>query len=202
MRQQDAYAHKEKITQYYNFSNKNTDCFVRKLEENYESLMCSDPSNSPNFSTFFDKYKEYLDETCKLAIPKKKVRNLTNNLWIIDSIILAIDKKDDLYSNWKSTCTKKDPVGDRSVHKILSDYRIILKHIITDEKKKYHDKKFLNASGDPKKTWQIINNVRGKQKRTMKAVFIIDNQRIIDRRVIENEFNKYFVSLACGLSIK
>ena len=193
---------KEKITQYYNFSNKNTDCFVRKLEENYESLMCSDPSNPPNFSTFFDKYKEYLDETCKLAVPKKTVRNLINNPWITDSIILAIDKKDDLYSNWKSTCTKKDPVGDRSVHKIFSDYRRILKHIITYEKKKYHDKKFLNASGDPKKTWQIINQLRGKQKRTMKAVFIIDNQRIIDRRVIANEFNKYFVSLACQLNDK
>ena len=89
---------------------------------------------------------------------------------------------------------------DRSVHKIFSDYRRILKHIITDEKKKYHDKKFLNASGDPKKTWQIINQLRGKQKRTMKAVFII--QRIIDRRVIANEFNKYFVSLACQLNDK
>ena len=165
--------------------------------------MCSDPSNPPNFSTFFDKYKEYLDETCKLAVPKKTVRNLINNPWITDSIILAIDKKDDLYSNWKSTCTKKDPVGDRSMHKIFSDnYRRILKHIITDEKKKYHDKKFLNASGDPKKTWQIINQLRGKQKRTMKAVFIIDNQRIIDRRVIANEFNKYFVSLACQLNDK
>ena len=164
--------------------------------------MCSDPSNPPNFSTFFDKYKEYLDETCKLAVPKKTVRNLINNPWITDSIILAIDKKDDLYSNWKSTCTKKDPVGDRSVHKIFSDYRRILKHIITDEKKKYHDKKFLNASGDPKKTWQIINQLRGKQKRTMKAVFIIDNQRIIYRRVIANEFNKYFVSLACQLNDK
>ena len=43
---------KEKITQYYNFLNKNTDCFVRKLEENYESLVCSDPSNPPNFSNF------------------------------------------------------------------------------------------------------------------------------------------------------
>ena len=111
---------------------------------------------------------EYLDETCKLAVPKKTVRNLINNPWITDSIILAIDKKDDLYSNCKSTCTKKDPVGDRSVHKIFSDYRRILKHIITDEKKKYHDKKFLNASGDPKKTWLIINQLRGKQKRTMK----------------------------------
>ena len=67
-------------------------------------------------------------QTC--SSKKKTVRNLINNPWITDSIILAIDKKDDLYSNWKSTCTKKDPVGDR----------IILKDIITDEKKKYHDK--------------------------------------------------------------
>ena len=168
----------------------------------YVHLSLSDPSNPPNFSTFFDKYKEYLDETCKLAVPKKTVRNLINNPWITDSIILAIDKKDDLYSNWKSTCTKKDPVGERSVHKIFSNYGRILKHIITDEKKKYHDIKFLNAAGDPKKTWQIINQLRGKQKRTMMAVFIIDNQRIIDRRVITNEFNKYFVSLACQLNDK
>ena len=47
----------------------------------------------------------------------------------------------------------------------------------------------------------LINSVENK-KRTMKAVFIIDNQRIIDRRVIANEFNKYFVSLACQLNDK
>ena len=34
----------------------------------------------------------------------------------------------------------------------------------------------------------------------MKAVFIIDNKRIIDRRVIANEFNKYFLSLASKLN--
>ena len=108
-------------------------------------------------------------------------------------------KKDDLYSNWKSTCTKKNPDGDRSIHKNFSDYCRILKHIILDEKSKYHNKKFVNASGDPKKTWQLINQLCGKQRRTMKDVFIIDNKRIIDRRVIANEFNKYFVSLASKL---
>ena len=191
---------KEKITQYYSFSNRNTDSFVRKLEENYDSLIGDDPSNPTNFSTFFEKYKEYLDDTCKLAVPKKTVRNIINNPWITDSIISAIDKKDYFYSNWKSTCTKKDPDGDRSIHKIFSDYRRILKHIISDEKSKYHNKKFVNASGDPKKTWLLINQLRGKQRRTMKAVFIIDNKRIIERRVIANEFNKYFVSLASKLN--
>ena len=34
----------------------------------------------------------------------------------------------------------------------------------------------------------------------MKAIFIIDNKRIIERRVIANEFNKYFVSLASKLN--
>ena len=65
--------------------------------------------------------------------------------------ISAIDKKDYLYSNWKSTCTKKDQNGDRSIHKIFSDNSRILKHIISDEKSKYPNKKFVNASGDPKK---------------------------------------------------
>ena len=103
---------------------------------------------------------------------------------MVFQIFEAIDKKDYFYSNWKSTCTKKDPDGDRSIHKIFSDYRRILKHIISDEKSKYHNKKFVNASGDPKKTWLLINQLRGKQRRTMKAVFIIDNKRIIERRVI------------------
>ena len=34
----------------------------------------------------------------------------------------------------------------------------------------------------------------------MKPVFGIDNKRIIERRVIANEFNKYFVSLASKLN--
>ena len=34
----------------------------------------------------------------------------------------------------------------------------------------------------------------------MKPVFIIDNERIIERRVIANEFNKYFVSFASKLN--
>ena len=54
---------------------------------------------------------------------------LSSENYEIESLVTS-NKKDDLYSNWKSTCTKKDPVGDR----------IILKHIITDEKNKYHDK--------------------------------------------------------------
>ena len=51
-----------------------------------------------------------------------------------------------------------------------------------------------------KNTWEIINSLRGKGKRQIKPKFIIDNEKIINRRVIANEFNKYFVSHATNLN--
>ena len=39
-------------------------------------------------------------------------------------------------------------------------------------------------------------------KKSIKPQFIINNERIIERRVIANEFNKYFVSLASKLNKK
>ena len=37
-------------------------------------------------------------------------------------------------------------------------------------------------------------------KKSIKPQFIINNERIIERRVIANEFNRYFVSLASKLN--
>ena len=191
---------KEKITQYYSFSQSNTDAFVEKLHENYNDRIGSDSDKLPNFSMFFDSYNKYLDETCKLSAPKCTVRNAINNHWITDSIIQSIERKEELYRKWKGTCSKQKPDGDRDVNKTFSDYRRALKHIINFEKKKIHNKKFSEATGDPKKTWQLINQLRGKQKKSMNPVFIIDNKRIIERRVIATEFNKYFISIACKLN--
>ena len=191
---------KEKIVQYYDYCNKNTNNFVHKLEENIDILIGSDPSSPPDFATFFLKYQEYLDETCKLSTPKTTVRNSINNPWITDSIISSIDEKQKLHKKWKLSCNKKCPDGDRSLYKTFSDYRRVLKHIIASEKKKYHNKKFQNASGDPKKTWEIINQLRGRHKKETKPSFKIDNKRITERRVIANEFNKYFVSIASKLN--
>ena len=41
-----------------------------------------------------------------------------------------------------------------------------------------------------KKTQEIINSLRGKGERQIKPKFIIDNEKIINRRVIANEFQK------------
>ena len=51
-----------------------------------------------------------------------------------------------------------------------------------------------------KKTWEVINQLRGKTKRTIKPSFVINNVRINERCTIAQEFNKYFVSIASNMN--
>ena len=57
----------------------------------------------------------------------------------------------------------------------------------------------LECYGDSKTVWQIINNVCGKQNKELKPNFVINNE-IINRRIVANKFNKYFISLVPTLN--
>ena len=63
-------------------------------------------------------------------------------------------------------------------------------------------KKFNNVQGDLKKTWALINELRGKVKQNIKASFVINGQIIEDRWKISNEFNNFFASVAKKLNTK
>ena len=67
-------------------------------------------------------------------------------------------------------------------------YRITLKHAVTAAKTNSYHKRINKHEGDLKKTWCIINELRGKINSPFKPKFIIDNQHITNRMVIANEF--------------
>ena len=50
-------------------------------------------------------------------------------------------------------------------------------------------KKFNLSSGNIKKTWELINELRGKSKSKLKASFIVDGNLVTDRRKIADGFN-------------
>ena len=193
---------KIKQTQFYSFSKKNTNRLLELLQINYNCLIGSYDHETPDFNRFFETFTKAVDESCKLAVPRSTIRNAINNPWITDAVINSIEEKERLYGEWKGTCIKSLPDGDESKYKKFSDYRRCLKHIIKSIKEKFYHNKIEDASGNPKKTWEIINTIRGSIKRSIKPQFIINNERIIERRVIANEFNKYFVSLASKLNEK
>ena len=62
--------------------------------------------------------------------------------------------------------------------------------------------KFNDVQGDLKRTWKIINELRGKSRPNIKASFVINGKIVEDRRTISNEFNSFFASVAKKLNAK
>ena len=79
-------------------------------------------------------------------------------------------------------------------------YRKTLTNLIRNAKSIYYSKKFDQCTGSNKKTWALINELRGKSIDKVNASFIVDGTLITERRTIANEFNKYFTSVAVNLN--
>ena len=187
----------EKHTINYEFSNSNVNKFVDELQKKITYLQ---PWPSLQFSEFTSIFGSVLDATCKLDKPKVTKRTPLNNPWITESIIAAIDRKHELKRDWTSTITKTKPDGDPLLHKVFADYRKILNGIIKTAKITHNCSRIHDSKDDRKKTWKIINELRGKTKKGLKPPFIIDNEMIVNRRFIANGFNKYFNSIASCLN--
>ena len=84
----------------------------------------------------------------------------------------------------------------------FKSYRKYLKKVINLAKRIFITKKFNNVHGDIKKTWDLINELRCKVKKNIKASFVINRQLVEDRRKIYNYFNSFFASAARKLNVK
>jgi len=185
----------EKHIKYYDYSNKNLENFTQNLSEKL-----ADHQVSHDFVNFVNIFSEALDDTCKLERPKVTKRTRMNNPWITDGLIAAIDRKHELKHDWIKSINKHNPLGDQVLRKVFTDYRSALSPIIKQAKNSFNCDKILESKHDRKKTWKIINDLRGKTKACIKPSFVIDNVKITNRRVISNEFNKYFNSIASKLN--
>ena len=164
-----------------NLSNK---IFLNNNKENY------DPEN---FKKFVDDLKTEIDSSFKVDESnfKNSRRNFYINPWITPSIISSINKKHLYYKLWKKTRSKNNLDGNIDFYNRFKDYRKYLKKVIKVAKNRFYAKKFNNVKGDLKKTWALINELRGKLKQNIKASFVINGQIVEDRRTISNEFSNF-----------
>jgi len=185
----------EKHVKFYEYSNQNLEKFVSKLDNDLRNL-----PDFNDFSSFTKIFNNALDSSCKLQRPKVTKRTLQNKPWITESIKAAVDKKHKLKDNWVKSIKKSKPGGDPNLNKVFTDYRRVLKAVINTAKNSYNCQKILEVRHDRKKTWQLINELRGKSSRLTKPSIVIDNKKITDRRAIANAFNNYFNSIASKLN--
>ena len=148
-------------------------------------------------------FYEAIDKSCKEECSLTSKRNPIFKPWITPGIINSSNKKHKLHKQWeKSKKNKKDQhdKGDPVLYSNLCTYRKKLKYLIRSAKDKHYKNKMAEVNGDPKATWKLINNLRGKTKSKILPSFIIDGELVTNKRKIATAFNNYFVSIAQKLN--
>ena len=102
----------------------------------------------------------------------------------------------------KKSVTKVNKLGDYKLYTIYRNFRKKLKDVIKQAKKTFYCKKFAKVQGNIKKTWALINELRGKSQINIKASFIINGELVKDKRQISNGFNFFFSSIARNMNAK
>ena len=187
----------------YDYCETNMNNFLSKLQilqdERYDAY------DEATFVKFVEQFKNYCDECFKVEKHnfKKSRRNFYVNPWITPAIRACISKKLHHYKLWKKNKHMKCDQEIIDIHyERYKCYRRYLQKIIKVAKKSCYSTRFENVQGDLKKTWTLINELRGKVKQNIKASFIINGEVVEDRRLISYEFNKFFASTAKQLNAK
>ena len=156
------------------------------------------------FNFFIGYIKDKINENFLIKDPETETskRNVLVNPWITPGIIASIKKKQHYYKMWNRTRDRKNRHGDAASYLTYKNYRKLLKSIIAMAKRRYYCKKFECVKGDTKKTWALINDLRGKDKPKLKASILINNKIVTDKNEISNGFNKFFSSIARNMNSK
>ena len=174
----------KKVTTHYNYSNYNLDKLCEEIEKDIDRMH----TQCDTFESFLDFFQEKIDTTCKLLTPKTSKRNSIVNPWITEGLINSIEKKARLYFEWRKTCSLTAPDGNLNLHVKYKEFSKVLKNLIKVAKTVHYSNKFEKYKDNSKKTWEIINELRGKTKMLIKDDFVIDGQRVASRRIIANKF--------------
>ena len=147
-----------------------------------------------NFEEFLNLFTNCIDASCKLINAKFSKRNKLDNPWITAGLINSISKRDRLYKIWKGTQTKRCTTGDPRLQEQYRKYRNMLSNLIKMSKQNYYSEQFERASGNMKKTWSIINYLKGKNQTSSSFCIKEGSSVITDEKIVANKFNKHFCS--------
>jgi len=158
-----------------------------------------------DFDDLLHGFRSAINDTCEAEASSGSKRDQLFKPWITQGIIVASNKKHKMFKAWRKTILRKKvnprDTGNPELRHQYVTYRKKLNYIIRHAKRTYNLKKFEEVKGDPKATWKLINTLRGKRKNArIVPSFIIDGELVMNKRIVANAFNKYFVSIAQKLN--
>ena len=188
----------------FNVTTQTTDLFSKKVDNLvHEQIATMENINSNNgvinnFSNFHSKLSTIHNDCFSETILSNSKRNYVNHPWITTGIAKSCNLKNKLYKKW--TKVKGSTQGPKFYEK-YQFYRSKLRDIIREAKVNYYTKQFKKYSGNLKKSWNIVNQIRCKMKKLTSPTYVDFNGMLItDRRKIACQFNKYFTEVAQELN--
>ncbi|XP_065575189.1 uncharacterized protein LOC136036789 [Artemia franciscana] len=146
----------------------------------------------PEISTalFLKYFRECLDEACPLRRIKIKNYTLPKKPWISRGLLHSISIKNKLFKismSFPSTKNKEE----------FKKYKNVLTQLIRKAKARYFEKSFVEARGDQKHTWRLINSLLGRSQKSSFPNEMLrgDGTFSSDKQEIVNLLNAHFVSI-------
>ena len=139
-------------------------------------------------------------------LPSKQVRfnkyKHKKNNWITSALIKSIHFRDKLYHKLK--CTSKSDATYNIIKADYDNYNKLLNKLIKEAKTKYYNAEFTKYQNDIKKTWQTINGILNRDRKSshFPSYIKVNNIKISDKNRIVNSFNNYFASVGENLAAK
>lgn len=168
-------------------------CLTRIVSEiNWnEHVSFSDPERS------IESFIAVLLKAVELA---SSVRGASKHLqkrkvWMTSGLLTSINKKNKMYLN-----TLKEP-KNLQLNEYYRQYKNRLNHLIKIMKSNFYRSRIIGSVDNPRKIWQITNEICGRQRKKSHIHVINYNNKLINNTVdICNTFNEYFVNIGASVS--
>ena len=146
----------------YDYCESNMNKFECDMEHMHQTNANLDYTEA-NFIAYVNEIKLKIEDIFLIKSESKSTskRTILCNPWITPGVIANVNKKHFLYAQWRKSVTKVNKLGSLELYNIFKIYRKQLKGIIKHAKRSYYSKKFDNAKGNMKKTWALINELKG-----------------------------------------
>ena len=156
----------------------------------------------PNIN--FNKLDSIISEARKKCFPveEKKFNKYEHKIspWITSGILKSIKFRDKLYVKWK----KNSPSSEKYslLETSYKSFCGILQKTIRLAKSQYYHTQFENFKSDIKKTWNQINEILSKKKKSadLPKYFFDGNKTLTESKDIANCFNNFFCSIGPSLA--
>ena len=124
------------------------------------------------------------------------------NPWMSSGILVSIKYRDTLYKRLHQLSPASEAYLTSETN--LKTYNRILNKTMRQAKTTYYNKLLTTYKNDSKNTWQVLRDVMNlsKTKFEFPNFFIINDNKITNKKAIANHVNEYFVGIGPSLASK